>query len=115
MVAIKDINMPKSCDTCSFNREDSQSRDYCCINWADLRWVKSGKRDEDCPLIEVVEPKRGYWIDLNKDNKGYCDDNGNPYVKCSECGYNNGTDRSEYCPECGTKMDGEENDLQTIS
>ncbi len=52
--------------------------------------------------------KRGHWIDLNKDNTGECDDNGNPYVKCSECGCYNGTNRSEYCPDCRARMDGDE-------
>lgn len=48
--------------------------------------------------------KTGHWIDLNAKNDGHCDDDGNPYVKCSECGEPNGTNRSEYCPQCGCWM-----------
>lgn len=43
--------------------------------------------------------KTGHWIKL----KSY-DDDGNPYVKCSECDNHNGTRQDNYCPECGVEM-----------
>lgn len=42
----------------------------------------------------------GKWISL----KTY-DDDGNPYVKCSECDMHNGTRQDDYCPNCGTEME----------
>lgn len=50
--------------------------------------------EEGCPTIVVgVEPvKHGHWIDLYS------------RVCCSECGEQFEW-RTNYCPECGTKMD----------
>ena len=55
---------------------------------------------------KYTKVKTGYWINLNENNDGHCDDDGNPYVKCSECGTCNGTEQSDYCPNCGAKMEG---------
>jgi rubrerythrin len=56
--------------------------------------------------IEALEQQRpkGHWININKNKDGQCDDYGNPYVKCSECGICNGTDESNFCPNCGADM-----------
>ena len=51
------------------------------------------------PSADVVERKRGEWIDGA---------NHNGYVRCSMCGYNEfRTDRCDYlnfCPNCGADM-----------
>ena len=60
---------------------------------------------DDCPLPDVVEVKHGEWI---SQGSGY-----NFVYKCSECGYIDGypfEDRHKFCPQCGAKMDGGEND-----
>lgn len=46
----------------------------------------------------------GHWINLNINNDGHCDDWGDPYVKCSECDVGNGTEQSDFCPNCGADM-----------
>ena len=56
--------------------------------------------------LPPVQPKQrtGRWINLNEKNIGRCDDYGDPYVECSVCGEFNGTEQTDYCPNCGTKM-----------
>lgn len=57
------------------------------INWKDI---------ENAPKVDAV--KHGHWIAVNSDEEEY---------KCSECG-----DKEyytcNYCPNCGAKMDEEE-------
>ena len=51
------------------------------------------------PASEVRENVRGEWLHISD---GYCD-----FLKCSQCGKT--TDRqSNYCPNCGCLMKGEE-------
>ena len=56
MIAIKDMDMPKNCFYCSC----SDDTGYCKITkkdiLKDILWPPS--RPEDCPLVEVVEPKK---------------------------------------------------------
>jgi predicted amidophosphoribosyltransferase len=49
---------------------------------------------DNMPTIEA-KPKHGKWV--WKDH----------YLVCSECGEEN--DRKNYCPNCGARMNGEEN------
>ena len=102
MIAIKDFEMPKDCDKCPFYVYRSCAEDICNITGRGLYHVKFGERDKKCPLVilENLE-KTGHWI---ISSNGHCDDDGYPYVKCSECGICNGTNQSDYCPNCGTKM-----------
>ena len=70
----------------------------------DKDWLK--KAMEDAELTLVAEPRKGRWIDGNegKWNTAYC-------PKCSVCGtpfYGIETVRYHYCPNCGAKMDGED-------
>ncbi len=102
MIAIKDFEMPKDCNSCPFYTYYNNVEINCRITGEWLYHVKFGERHKKCPLM-VLE-KTGYWINLNKNKDGHCDDEGNPYVKCSECGICNGTDQSDYCPNCGAKM-----------
>lgn len=57
---------------------------------------------DDCPMPDVVKVKHGYWDD------GL--DGITPY--CSVCGHSHGCIKRtpNYCPNCGAKMDGGEND-----
>ena len=70
----------------------------------DKDWLK--KAMEDAELTFFAEPRKGKWIDGNegKWNTAYC-------PKCSVCGtpfYGIEPVRYHYCPNCGAKM--EEND-----
>ena len=54
-------------------------------------------RIENAPTVDVVEVKHGEW------------DNNGGFYRCSECiNYTNYD--YDYCPYCGAKMDGKEND-----
>lgn len=50
---------------------------------------------EKLPAVQI-EPKTGKWIDI-----------GSLSCRCSECGCKNNKE-SNYCPECGAKMDSKE-------
>lgn len=50
----------------------------------------------DFPTVDVVERKRGKWIDITKGG-------GNFLWKCSECGELELND-TYYCPNCGADM-----------
>ena len=59
---------------------------------------------DETPTVDAVEVVHGRWIG------GY---SGTEYTipKCSRCGYGNGAvGASNYCPNCGAKMDGERKD-----
>ena len=59
---------------------------------------------EDVPVADVVPVVHGRWINA------YTDIESNPlfmYGICSNCGFEQGlSDKLNYCPNCGTKMDG---------
>ena len=67
---------------------------------------------EIAPTIDAVEVVHGRW-----DVGGACNHvphrikNPEKWVtfKCSVCGYSNGRKQSNYCPNCGAKMDGDGN------
>ena len=62
------------------------------------------------PAADVVKVKHGRWGVGEKCNHKPCRiKNPDKWViyKCSVCGYSNGRKRSNYCPNCGAKMDGE--------
>ena len=63
---------------------------------------------QDAPTVDAVEVVHGRWLD-NVDENGYlC----NAWRKCSACGGLNFSKRPPYCPNCGAKMDGgNEDDL----
>jgi formate dehydrogenase maturation protein FdhE len=49
---------------------------------------------------DVVEVKQGYWIKTDELA-------GIEFLKCSVCGNTHPRIRTEYCCDCGAKMDGE--------
>lgn len=64
-----------------------------------------------CPAADVVEVRHGEWIAHDDDWCG-------TYYTCSACGCDwttiDGTPQEnnmKYCPECGSKMGGERNDI----
>ena len=55
------------------------------------------------PTIEAEPVRRGRWI-----HDGYDLQHGNDWIHCSECGkrgINVPADLTNYCPNCGAKMD----------
>ena len=100
MVAIKDMEMPKSCGECNC------SGTGVCKEWVYLNGYDLGKKRADtCPLVETEEHKTGKWTG---EEEGY-------YSECSCCGasflwedYKYLGDW-KYCPKCGAKLDRCEN------
>ena len=62
------------------------------------------------PAADVAPVRHGRWIDA------YPDIEPNPmfmYGICSECGFEQGISKYlNYCPNCGAKMDGENNNVE---
>ena len=58
--------------------------------------------------VPVVEPKQGEWIDKgwHGDWQFETDGRGNCWheYECSECGFHKKGSKSNYCPDCGTRM-----------
>lgn len=95
-ILIKGMEMPHGCCECRMEREN------CCT--LSLRPIDDiYDRPEWCLLTEAEPVKHGRWI--RKDSKRYY------WYECSNCGYPPPLDRykhewfSEYCPNCGAKMD----------
>lgn len=71
------------------------------------RLPKSGyaKAIEDvagCPTVDAVPVVHGRWI--------YHDDDYYPWLECAECHWEySGLKRYRYCPECGARMDSDDN------
>lgn len=87
-----------------------------CVNREDvkIRMIKYGFLAPDMTVTEFVEdipsvqpqPKTGHWIP-DVDRWGDIVTTVNGY-RCSECNAFN-TDKDNYCPQCGAKMEVEEN------
>lgn len=64
------------------------------------------KAVENAPTIEAEPVRRGRWI-----HDGYDLQHGNDWIHCSECGkrgINVPADLTNYCPNCGAKMEEQE-------
>lgn len=57
----------------------------------------------EAPTADVVEVRHGKWL---PHKSKYGNDNESVYT-CSECGDNIGFQKKTYCPNCGAKMDKE--------
>ena len=113
MVAIKDMEMPKSCSNCDFCVEDKYADMTCVLlgsEWEETDY-NDNHIDENCPLVEIEERKVGEWC---KQNDDYFD-----WYECSECGYGSEGEmqysseydvRTKYCPNCGAEMVGTKNE-----
>ena len=86
-VLIKGLNKPPSCGDCWF--------EYC-DRWRNRNW--GAKPPNDCPIVPV--PSRGRWIPVDSEMDAF---------DCSECDAMV-TRRYNYCPKCGAKMDGEQDE-----
>ncbi len=68
---------------------------------------------DNAPTADVVEVKFGKWIKTDRGIRVNAN-TGQPmrvyYCECSCCGWHTGNQGVEfkYCPQCGTKMDGKE-------
>lgn len=68
----------------------------------------------EAPTVDAVEVVHGFWIDIRFDPMwrsmlatcSHCKVRGEVRVKANECGF--AVPDSEYCPNCGAKMDLEE-------
>ncbi len=80
MIAIKDLEMPKSCDDCPFYEYRNDEADRCWIKHTDIQGVEFlDKRHPKCPLVEIPK-EHGRLIDEKeamgliaegKDDKAY--------------------------------------------
>ena len=61
---------------------------------------------KDAPTVDAVEVVHARWKD-NTDENGFLR---NAWRKCSACGGLNCSKRPPYCPNCGAKMDGGDED-----
>ena len=64
----------------------------------------------DAPTVEAVPVVHGRWVmtlytTTSKSGRVIA----NKKFACSVCGYGNGRKQSNYCPNCGAKMDGDGN------
>jgi len=81
-------------------------RDTGLQRWDSGLWIRY-KLFENCleaiPAADVVEVRHGRWEHLNW---------GFDYDRCTECGYEHRySDVFNYCPSCGAKMDGGQDDV----
>ena len=65
---------------------------------------------DEAPTIDAEPVRHGRWISEKCNHKPCRIKNPEKWVtyKCSVCGYSNGRKQSNYCPNCGAKMDKEE-------
>ena len=71
-----------------------------------LVWIGCCKK----PTVDAVEVVHGRWVmtlytTTSKRGRVIA----NKKFACSVCGYGNGRNQSNYCPNCGAKMDGDGN------
>ena len=89
--------------------EIREERCYNCRNFKDMKCDYCGTADyiymiEDMPAVEAKAVVHARWI--SKNHHGY-----EWVFVCSNCDYIDGypfNDRSNYCPNCGAKMDEKE-------
>ena len=104
MIAIPNMSKPKDCEECKFCIVEAkvEGKIYP-LNAYRFVQHQNLKDFDECPLIEIDEPKVGRWIPckwyFGKDKKSWTDE-----VKCSECG-ELGEEEYSYCPYCGAKME----------
>lgn len=53
MIAIKNFEMPKDCDSCPFYTYYNNDADDCRITGEEVQNVKLGERHPRCPLVDV--------------------------------------------------------------
>lgn len=100
-VMIKDL---KHCDECTYQ--------YGCSTYmAFKKIIEDFTRDRQiyercgCPLVEIEEPKTGKWKVVEVLHGEW---EGTKMYACDKCGEKVGVFKSNYCPNCGAKMEIEE-------
>ena len=84
------------CKTCRVSTVDYEaSTSYCANDKAIEDWNRRAETVKDQPDGDVVEVRHGKWIQESFE-----------LFKCSECGYLTDYRLSNFCPDCGAKMDG---------
>lgn len=117
IVAIKDMEMPKSCYECKLDIRTDVCLAFCEWNKEHPYSIRATDRLPDCPLSEVPERKKGKWIDAEWENintgekrKGRrCSVCGNGYFRY-DVSVNTVSDIPNFCPNCGADMRGEQNE-----
>ena len=103
-VLIKDMEMPSVCDEC-WALDESGDYPMCRITreTRGYNFHTCEKIMDKCPLVEVPH---GHWVGI--------DDYPFETWECDRCGHiENGDDvqeRCHYCPNCGAKMEIEQDD-----
>lgn len=104
-VLIKDMEMPKSCDSCDL-LQDYDGDWYCplnsYLNFGDINNVPDYVMDS-CPLSEVPEQKKGKWKPYTYvASDDWYQDKETRY-RCSKCSVEV-INKSNFCPNCGSPM-----------
>jgi len=75
-------------------------------------WYRVEQMLGDIPTADVAEVRHGEWIEEQAQHVVYRLKNRAFWVKytCPFCGKKNGRYKSNYCPNCGARMDGGNND-----
>lgn len=81
--------------------EIRQAQRYCMISETAITAIRA------IPAADVAEVKHGYWCEVDSDV-------GWELNRCSICGKEHsicdGEEKTDYCPNCGAKMDGKDGD-----
>lgn len=89
--------------------------DIICGNDGRTKVIKAYKIMQNFPAADVQEVRHGKWKGYTRSAFHGMDDFGNPIYRdvniweCSEC-CRKSVIKENYCPCCGARMDGEEND-----
>lgn len=102
MIQIEESNPSfESCNKCIYSDD---SEETCILR----RCIHAVTQLNECyvPKQPTIEPerKKGRWIPETEDWRNQI-----VWVKCSECGFDTSTSYN-YCPNCGCRMDGGEQD-----
>lgn len=70
--------------------------------WQSGCWVRYRAIEQTVKEQPTIEPKKGRWITEHLVSTG---GGTYPIDRCSECEYASVVGRSNYCPNCGARMD----------
>ena len=92
-VIIENMEIPRSCSECNLCSNQGLDRFYCDVTTSYVD-IESEERASDCPLKEVPT---GKWI------RKYDSIINSYYWQCNQCEHDN-EHKSNYCPNCGSRM-----------
>ena len=75
--------------------------------WA--KWLEPSQYIEVIPAADVAPVRHGRWIEYTKVIIPEPYNKWEQAWKCSECGFDDGFVAYNYCPNCGARMDGDDN------